>query len=68
MIALGLPLPIAATSSFKLENTQDKSKIELCKCACQPLVSKPQRTMKKVRLWYIALAVEGDFVLDFCLE
>ena len=32
-----IPLPIAAMSS--LENTQDKSKIELCTCTCQPVVS-----------------------------
>ena len=33
--ALGLPLPIAASSS--LENTRDKGKIELYMCACQPV-------------------------------
>ena len=43
-----IPLPIAVTSS--LENTRDKSKIELCMCTCQPLVSEP-KTRKEVRLW-----------------
>ena len=47
--ALGLPLPIAATSS--LDNTLDKSKIELCTCACQPVVSELKRTRKEVSLW-----------------
>ena len=40
--ALGLPPPIAAMSS--LENTQDKGKIKLYTCACQPVVSEPKRT------------------------
>ena len=60
--ALGVPLPIAVMSS--LENTQDKSKIELCTCTCQPVVSEPKRMSATL----VALAVEGDCVLDVCLE
>ena len=46
--ALGLPQPVAATSS--LENTRDKIKIEFCSCTCQPVVNEPKRMRKKVRL------------------
>ena len=41
-----LPLSIAAVCG--LENTWGKGKIELCMCVCQPVVSDPKRTRKKV--------------------
>ena len=44
--AVRLPLPIAATSS--LDNTRNNSKIKQCTCTCQPVVSEPKRTRKKV--------------------
>ena len=46
---LGLPLPIAAI--YGLDNSLGKDKIELYTCACQAVVSNPNRTRRKVQLW-----------------
>ena len=37
--------------SCGLEVTQDKGKIELYTCACQPIVSDVNRMRKKAQLW-----------------
>ena len=55
---------LSATSS--LENTRDKGKIELYTCTCQPVVSEPGERGRKYN--FKALKVEGDCVIDFCLE
>ena len=64
--ALGLPLLIAATCG--LENTRGKSKVEIYTCAWRPVVSDPKRTREEESATLPALTVEGDCVLDFCLE
>ena len=62
--ALGLPLPTAATCG--LENTLGKGKIEIYMCAWWPVVRDLKNEEERATL--PALTVEGDCVLDFCLE
>ena len=54
-------MPIAATR--RLENTRDKSKIE-----CMSARSKTAKKNEEESLTLTVLTMEGDCILDFCLE
>ena len=57
---------IAATCD--LENTWGKGKMEIYTCTCMTSSSKRPESIEEESATLPALTVEGDCVLDFCLE
>ena len=62
--AIRLPLPTG--KMCRLENSQSKCNGEFYSCICQSVISDWNRMRKSVTL--IALTMDGDCVLDFCLQ
>ena len=50
-----------------VENTRDNGKRKLYTCTFKPVVSEPKRNNEESATFKV-LTVEGDCVLDFCLE
>ena len=50
------------------ENTWGKGKIEIYTCAWRPVVTNTKKKNEEESATLPALTVEGDSVLDFCLE
>ena len=63
---LVLPLPIAVTC--RLGNTRGYGKIELYTCMHMSALSKRPEYSKEESVTLVALTVEGNYVIDFCLE